>query len=666
MNRSLRRAALATAAALTAGVIALAAPAVSAAKTDAKAVTLTLLHNNDGESSLDTSTLRSGTVTYRYGGIAAFKAVFDREKADARKAGNAVFGVYAGDSFLASKTLICSQPADTTSKVKPYDALALRQVGYDALVLGNHEFDYAPSFLSRYLRTFAKDGKPTIPVLSGNMDFKDEPDLSDLIGPTGQTSNKAAPGKNISQWMIYTDEVTGAKFGIVTAVTPLLATISSPGKSKLLTGNIDAVAARLQRQINAMQKMGVNKIILVSHLQDLNNDKALVAKLRGVDVAVGGGGDELLQSDYVSNTVELLPGESAPVGTYPTNVTDAAGKVVPIVTTSGNYKYVGRVDVRFDKKGNVAEVVQATSYPRRVIPTSGESVGLGITDAVSPDFFLQTKVIGALNGCLSSFNVPFAKSDVLFNTARGSATAPGVRTVETNGGNLVADSFVYLYDQVATREGFPARSATNPVVAVQNGGGIRQNAGDLLPVSGAAPGTINRGNTFDLLPFDNRFSVFSNMTAAQLKEVFERSCAIGTSGGGQFLQISGLKVTCKRSGTAQVVGTPPAGLQYGAVTTAGSRVTSLSLSDGTKLVDNGTVVAGAPAVDVITNSFTAVGGDNFPTFGAAASKVLGYSYEEALYRYLLSFPKGADGLPTVPASDARYKSGGEGRITWVP
>ncbi|NCX76870.1 MAG: hypothetical protein EBX09_07545, partial [Actinobacteria bacterium] len=336
------------------------------------------------------------------------------------------------------------------------------------------------------------------------------------------------------------------------------------------------------------------------------------------------------------------------------------------VTTSGNYKYVGRVDVRFDKKGNVAEVVQATSYPRRVIPTSGESVGLGITDAVSPDFFLQTKVIGALNGCLGSFNVPFAKSDVLFNTARGSATAPGVRTVETNGGNLVADSFVYLYDQVATREGFPARSATNPVVAVQNGGGIRQNAGDLLPVSGAAPGTINRGNTFDLLPFDNRFSVFSNMTAAQLKEVFERSCAIGTSGGGQFLQISGLKVTCKRSGTAQVVGTPPAGLQYGAVTTAGSRVTSLSLSDGTKLVDNGAVVAGAPAVDVITNSFTAVGGDNFPTFGAAASKVLGYSYEEALYRYLLSFPKGADGLPTVPASDARYKSGGEGRITWVP
>ena len=641
-------------------------PGVSASKGDGAPVTLTLLHNNDGESSLDTATLRSGTITYRYGGIAAFKSVFDREKDAARKAGNAVFGVYAGDSFLASKTLICSEPAVADSKVKPYDALALREVGYDALVLGNHEFDYSPSFLGRYLKAFAKNGKPTIPVLSGNMDFKNEPALSDLIGPVGQTSNTAAPGKNISQWMIYTDEATGARFGVVTAITPLLATISSPGKSKLLTGTLDAVAARLQRQINSLQKMGVNKIILVSHLQDLNNDKALVARLKGVDIAVGGGGDELLQSDYIANSVELLPGESAPVGTYPTNVTDIAGKVVPIVTTSGNYKYVGRVDVKFDKKGNVSEVVQATSYPRRVIPTSGESVMLGVGDSVSPDFQLQTKLLGQVNGCLAGFNTPFAKSDVLFNTARGSATVPGVRTVETNGGNLVADSFVYLYDQVASKEGFAARSASNPVVAVQNGGGIRQNAGDLLPVSGSAPGTINRGNTFDLLPFDNRFAVFADMTATQLKEVFERSCAISTAGGGQFLQISGLKVTCKRSGTLQVVGTPPAGLQYGSVTTAGSRVVTLTLADGTKLVDNGAVVAGAPAVDVITNSFTAVGGDNFPTFGAASSKVLGYSYEEALYRYLLSFPRGADGLPTVPASDARYKSGGEGRITWVP
>ncbi len=664
-TRLKRKVALVTALAVSATFVAAHAGNAGAATGDSKAVTLTLLHNNDGESSLDTSTLRSGTTTYKYGGIAAFKSVMDREVSDARSRGNAVFRVYAGDSFLASKSLICSEPAAAAdSKVKPLDAVALRQIGYDALVLGNHEFDYSPTFLSRYLRTFAKDGKPTTPMLSGNMDFSKETNLSDLVAGRGITSNVTKPGKSLAQWMIYTDQETGAKFGVVTAMTPLLATISSPGNSKVLTKSIDAVARRLQGQINELRSLGVNKIILVSHLQDLNNDKALVAKLKGVDVAVGGGGDELLQSDYVANSVELLPGESAPVGTYPTNVVDASGKVVPIVTTSGNYKYVGRVDVRFDKKGNVLEVVQSTSYPRRVIPTTAESTTLGVTDAVSPNARLLKSVIAPLNTCLDKFTVPFAKTEVLFNTGRGSASVAGVRTVETNGGNLVADSFVYLYDQIARAEGLAARSASNPVVAVQNGGGIRQNAGDLLPVSGTAPGTINRGNTFDLLPFDNRFALFTDMNATQLKEVFERSCSVSAGGGGQFLQIAGLKVTCKRSNTAQVVGSPAAGLQYGAVTTAGNRVVSIQLADGTKLVENGAVVAGAPAVDVITNSFTATGGDNFPTFGVLTPRVLGYSYEEALYRYLLSFPKGADGLPTIPAADARYKSGGEGRITW--
>jgi len=163
--------------------------------------------------------------------------------------------------------------------------------------------------------------------------------------------------------------------------------------------------------------------------------------------------------------------------------------------------------------------VQATSYPRRVIPMSSEATLLGLSDAVISDYELQSTVIASLNGCLASLSAPFSKTEILFNTARGSATAPGVRTVETNGGNLVADSFIYLYDQVAGKEGLTARSASNPVVAVQNGGGIRQNAGDLLPVSGVAPGTISRGNTFDLLPFDNRFALFTDMSAAQLKSL---------------------------------------------------------------------------------------------------------------------------------------------------
>jgi 5'-nucleotidase len=89
------------------------------------------------------------------------------------------------------------------------------------------------------------------------------------------------------------------------------------------------------------------------------------------------------------------------------------------------------------------------------------------------------------------------------------------------------------------------------------------------------------------------------------------------------------------------------------------------LSDGQKIVSSGAVVPGAPSVTVVTNNFTADGGDNYPTLASLKKFAFGISYEEALYEYLMSFPKGSGGLPTIPVSDARYqKFTGEGRFTW--
>jgi 5'-nucleotidase len=251
-------------------------------------------------------------------------------------------------------------------------------------------------------------------------------------------------------------------------------------------------------------------------------------------------------------------------------------------------------------------------------------------------------------------------------TDRGSATVLGVRTAETNGGNLVADSFVQAYTNRAAAAGLPAAGTANPLVAVQNGGGMRQGGGTTLPTTGVV-GAINRGNTFDLLPFDNRLVAVTNVSATDLKEIFERSCAVGTSGGGQFLQISGMKVSCSRTGTAIVVSTPTGDAYAGSVTTPGTRVKEITLSDGRALVKDGAVVAGAPTVTIVTNQFTADGGDNYPTFPKLTKVGFGISYEQALYDYLLSFAKNSAGLPEIPSTDARYsKTTGEGRFTWLP
>ena len=629
------------------------------------AVTLTLLHNNDGESSLGADAIyKSSAGDLKVGSTAAFATVFDREIADAREKGNAVLSVYAGDSFLPSKNMICSEPGDPKSQKPVLDAAAQAQMPYDVHILGNHEFDYGTGFLSRYIKAFGANGKRKHPFISGNLDFSKNSDLKSMVGKNTLSSGAIANGKVLGRSYVHTDPVTKHRFGVVSAVTWGLRTISSPGSVKLTTNDLQSTAKAVQAQIDTLQRMGINKIILVSHLQAASNDKELVALLKGVDIAVAGGGDELLQNSAIEDAVELIPGESTPVGEYPTMLADKAGNEVPLVTTSGNYKYLGRADLFFDEKGNLDAVNPLTSYPRRVVPVSTVSTAAGITDAVTPKESIVKSVDTPLTACLAGFTAPIAASNTVFNTDRGSATVLGVRTAETNGGNLVADAFVYSYNQRYEKAGLPKPSTTTPLVGVQNGGGIRQNPAIVLPVTGKV-GEITRGNTFDLLPFGNTLVAVTNVSPKELKEIFERSCSISTSGGGQFLQISGMKVVCLRNGTAQVVSTPASGATVGSITTEGTRVKSITLTDGRAIVSNGALVAGAPSVTMVTNNFTADGGDNYPALAALKKSAFGIDYEVSLYEYLRTFPAGAAGLATIPDTDARYKAlTGEGRFTW--
>lgn len=632
-------------------------------------VTLTLLHNNDGESSLLPITYSVGdageTATpLAIGGIAAFAAVTQRETEAARAAGNAVVNVYAGDAFLAGPVLSCSlppQPADTPV----YDALAQSLIDYDAHIFGNHEFDYGPDFLERFVRTFAADGAPDQPFLSANLDFSDEPGWADLLAPEPIIDGAPADGRVVARSYIVHDEPTGAAFGVVGATTWTLPTISSPRQVRV-TADLETTAAAVQEQVDALEAAGISRIILVSHLQDVDNDKALVAELRGVDIAVAGGGDELLLAQGVDPAAQLLPGEAQePAGDYPTIQQDVDGRPVPIVTTAGNYKYLGRLDVSFDAAGEIEAIDPGLSHPRRVIPDAQDGTqlaNLGIVDAVTPDAVQLTQVVGPVEACLDTFaETPVAGSEVVLNVARGNADpfALGVRSGETNGGNLVADSYLHAYDRYAPSTGLQARTdGTYLVVGVQNGGGIRQGAGNALPQGGAVPGVITRLDTLGVMAFDNHL-VTIDLTATEAQEMLDLSC--DSVGGGGFLQVADLVLTCDLAHDAD-----PRAVDVWA--TAGTPQTD----DDVLIVDADGVAQETLPIRVVTNQFTAAGGDGYDVLARrpatslvneAAEPVF---YEQALREYLGSFPPGADGLPTIPASDARYAAEtGEGRITIV-
>ena len=228
-----------------------------------KAVTLTILHNNDGESALLPElsyTLPQGKLIY--GSAAAFSTVMKREIADAKKSANAVLSVYAGDSFLASKNLICSDPANPASTTPVYDGLAQSMMPYDTHILGNHEFDYGTGFLKRYIDSFSE--KSRYQFLSGNMDFSANADLSSIAVKSESIIRARLTGKKVGESYVHKDKNTGAVFGVVSAITPLLRTISSPGTAKVMSVDIKGTAELVNKQAEALVKQGINKIIFVS------------------------------------------------------------------------------------------------------------------------------------------------------------------------------------------------------------------------------------------------------------------------------------------------------------------------------------------------------------------------------------------------------------------
>ncbi len=650
-----------TVAAATALAFAATIPLSAAAVAQDDGVTLTLLHNNDGESSLNTLGYGvSEGVTLEVGGAPAFKTVTEREIADARTQGNSVVNVYAGDSFLPSALLACSSPEDPMSDAPVYDAIAQSQIPYDVHVFGNHEFDYGPDFLQRYIAGFGDGMSVEQPFISANLDFSGEAGFADWIADGGQITLPVEDGGIIAGSVVVTDAETGEQFGVVGATTERLPLISSPRDVA-----VNEAVPAIQASIDALTGAGVNKIIFVSHLQGIETDGEVIAQLSGVDVAVAGGGDELL----VNDPSQLLPGEDPEdiFGEYPLYVTDADGAEVPIVTTAGNYKYLGRLDATFDAEGNLTGIVAEASYPRRVIPLEQGEAGLieelGVTDAVESDPGIISSVLDPVSGCLDELAAaPVALSEVVLNVDRGQYSAeedvfsPGVRASQTNGGTLIADAFTSSYDEYAANVGLDPRSADNLVVTLQNGGGIRQNAGPVLPVGGNAGDAITRLNTIDVLPFLNYVVVVQDLSAEDFAASLQTSCE--SRGGGGFLQASGVSYTCDYSGDAIAL--------RDVIIDAGDG-TTVTVVDGEGAVD-----ASVGTIDVITNSFTASGGDGYEAFGAADNISLRagddsqITYERAFREFLESFPAGEDGVPVIPADDPAYANEtGDGRITLI-
>jgi len=566
---------------------------------------LTLLHSNDGESQVINAPGQPD-----FGGLARFKTLVDQLRTEAQTVApgaqrgikRGVLTISSGDNFLAGPNFTAS----LGKGVPFYDSIGLRAVGYDAMVIGNHEFDFGPDVLADFIDGFG--GSTTF--LSANLDVSAEARLAALRAQGILASSKVV-------------KIQGENIGIVAATTPRLSFISSP---RNVVVNED-VAAVVQAEVDRLGARGVDKIVFASHLQSLDEDRALLAMLDGIDVAIAGGGDELLADPGTP----LVPGDVVNIPEYPVVVQDADGTDVPVVTTAGDYKYVGRLVVNFDRRGNVIAVDETRSGPVRV---SGIA-----PDAVTADPSIQANVVQPVSEFVADLaaNV-IATSEVPLEGRR----SPGIRTQETNLGNLVADALLSSARSRAAAFGVP-----QPIVGFQNSGGIRNN--NLLPA-----GPFTELNSFQVASFSNFVSIVPNVPRATIKQLLENAVSVMPGADGRFVQVSGLRFEYTTSGTAQVTATD------GTITTPGTRVKKVTLVDDTVIVDNGAVVPGSP-VTITTNDFSARGGDQYPLAGLPFTTV-GITYQQALAEHVSTTLGGvirAVDYPVVP-------NGGGTRIVRVP
>ncbi|MFI4882885.1 MAG: 5'-nucleotidase C-terminal domain-containing protein, partial [Phycisphaerales bacterium JB064] len=566
---------------------------------------LHLLHHNDGESQLISA--GSGALA-DFGGVARFATVVGdlRAEAQAFPAGDFARGsllITSGDNYLPGPEFSVS----LDHGVPFFDTVALDLIGYDAFVIGNHEFDFGPDVLEDFIAGFSTNPAP---FLSANLDFSGEPGLQALVD-----AGRIAPSTVIE---VSTD-MGVRRVGVIGATTPSLPFISSPRG----VGVSDDLVTIIQAEIDAMTSDGVNIIILSSHLQGLTEELSLIGSLRGIDVIVGGGGGELL-----ANPGDLLvPGDTAQeVGGqsgYPIYGTDADGNQIPVVTTSGDYRYMGRLIVGFDVDGNVVEVLDE-SGPVRVS-------GIG-DDAVMPDATIQSEVVDPVAAGVAALAAEVIGTSEVDLDGRRSR----VRNEETNLGNLIADAFLQSGIELA-----PSFGVATPDVALANGGGIRNDS--VIPA-----GEITLLDTFSILPFANFITVVPAVPADQFKEILENAVSRQGLSDGRFAQIAGFTMEYDWRQQAQVLDSDLM------VVTPGQRVRTVTLSDGTAIITNGEVVPGAQDIDVAIVDFLARGGDFYPFRGREFTN-LGVSYQQSLANMIELTLMG-------DITAMAYPEGGQGRI----
>lgn len=522
------------------------------------------------------------------------------------------------------------------------DISIMNIIGFDASAIGNHEFDAGTSMIASIIGAeYRADKTPPqlrwcgaqFPYLSSNLDFSADDNLAGLYTDSIRFSTDyATPLKDINEHTLGSKIApatiivrNGQKIGVVGGTTEALESISSTGGVKVKSTSsdkTDALALYIQPQIDKLTAMGINKIIVVTHLQQIALEKDLMSKLSGADIIIAGGSDVLMAKDGD----KLHDGDQKAMD-YPFETTNKDGEPALIVAQDGQYSYVGRLIVDFDEKGQLLS--GSISEKSGAYATSKETVETIWGDSASA-FVKGSKaeLVKRLTSAVDEIVIEqdaniFGKSNVFLDGRRNT-----VRTQESNFGNLSADANLWYAQQ----------SEPDVAVSLKNGGGIRAAIGEVKetqtgvyeykaplanPRSGKKEGEISQLDIANTMRFNNGLCILE-VSPSELKMIIEHGVAGWAEGAtpGQFCQIGGMQFSYDPEAVAQKLGKDASGTPI--IETEGGRVQSMVIVDleGNPLdvvLQNGEIIGDrSRKIKLVTLDFLANGGDNYP-FALTAS-----------------------------------------------
>ena len=258
----------------------------------------------------------------------------------------------------------------------------MNMVGYDAVALGNHEFDYGFEALKKNMEN------AQFPVLAANVKYNGELAFDDAAVFT-------TPG--------------GTKIGVFGLDTPETATKAHPGKIQGVTfAGGEEMYAIAQEMVDMLKNEGCNYIICLGHLgiddetaATANRSIDLLEKVTGIDVFIDG---------HSHSTEEEIVEK--------TNADRKVGDTV-ITSTGTKIENIGVVTIKdstITTETVLAEEVEA--------PADSE---------------ITARANAIIAEIEADYGTVFAKTEITLNGEK----APGNRTEETNLGDLITDALVW-------------------------------------------------------------------------------------------------------------------------------------------------------------------------------------------------------------------------------